>query len=63
MMQGQKADGFEKEDHSSIVKYYEKVPNTTVESCQSRKKVFGVHIKSVTQRLFRIIKVRIFIRE
>lgn len=32
MMQGLKADGFEKEDHSSIVKYYEKVANTTVES-------------------------------
>ncbi|MDY2627516.1 MAG: 2-hydroxy-3-oxopropionate reductase [Lachnospiraceae bacterium] len=32
IMQGLKADGFEKEDHSSIVKYYEKIANTTVES-------------------------------
>ena len=32
MMQGLKADGYEKEDHSSIVKYYEKIANTTVES-------------------------------
>lgn len=31
MMQGLKADGYEKEDHSSIVKYYEKIANTTVE--------------------------------
>lgn len=31
IMQGLKADGFEKEDHSSIVKYYEKIANTTVE--------------------------------
>lgn len=31
MMQGLKADGFDKEDHSSIVKYYEKIANTTVE--------------------------------
>ncbi|PJJ29413.1 2-hydroxy-3-oxopropionate reductase [Lacrimispora celerecrescens] len=30
IMQGLKADGFEKEDHSSIVKYYEKVANTIV---------------------------------
>lgn len=30
IMQGLKADGFEKEDHSSIVKYYEKIANTTV---------------------------------
>ena len=32
MMQCLKADGYEKEDHSSIVKYYEKIANTTVES-------------------------------
>lgn len=32
IMQGLKADGFEKEDHSSIVKYYEKLSNTTVKS-------------------------------
>lgn len=32
IMQGLKADGYEKEDHSSIVKYYEKIANTTVES-------------------------------
>ena len=31
IMQGLKADGFDKEDHSSIVKYYEKIANTTVE--------------------------------
>jgi 2-hydroxy-3-oxopropionate reductase len=31
IMQGLKADGFDKEDHSSIVKYYEKISNTTVE--------------------------------
>ena len=31
IMQGLKADGFEKEDHSSIVKYYEKIANTKVE--------------------------------
>lgn len=31
IMQGLKADGFEKEDHSSIVKFYEKIANTTVE--------------------------------
>ena len=31
MMQGLKADGLEKEDHSSIVKYYEKIANTIVE--------------------------------
>ncbi|WP_251388110.1 2-hydroxy-3-oxopropionate reductase [Mediterraneibacter agrestimuris] len=30
IMQGLKADGFEKEDHSSIVKYYEKIANTIV---------------------------------
>ncbi len=32
IMQALKADGYEKEDHSSIVKYYEKIANTTVES-------------------------------
>ncbi len=32
IMQGLKADGFEKEDHSSIVKYYEKIANTMVKS-------------------------------
>ena len=32
IMQGLKADGYEKEDHSSIVKYYEKIANTTVQS-------------------------------
>ena len=32
MMQCLKADGLEKEDHSSLVKYYEKIANTTVES-------------------------------
>lgn len=32
IMQGLKADGLEKEDHSSIVKYYEKLSNVTVES-------------------------------
>lgn len=31
IMQGLKADGYEKEDHASIVKYYEKIANTTVE--------------------------------
>ncbi len=31
MMQGLKADGYEKEDHSSIVKYYEKLANIIVE--------------------------------
>lgn len=31
IMQGLKADGFDKDDHSSIVKYYEKIANTTVE--------------------------------
>lgn len=31
IMQGLRADGFDKEDHSSIVKYYEKIANTTVE--------------------------------
>ena len=31
IMQGLKADGYDKEDHSSIVKYYEKIANTTVE--------------------------------
>lgn len=31
IMQGLKADGYEKEDHCSIVKYYEKIANTTVE--------------------------------
>ncbi len=31
IMQGLKAGGFDKEDHSSIVKYYEKIANTTVE--------------------------------
>lgn len=32
MMQALKADGYEKEDHSSLVKFYEKIANTTVES-------------------------------
>ena len=32
IMQGLKADGYEKEDHSSIVKYYEKLANVIVES-------------------------------
>ncbi len=32
MMQALKADGYEKEDHASLVKYYEKVANVTVES-------------------------------
>lgn len=31
IMQGLKADGYQTEDHSSIVKYYEKIANTTVE--------------------------------
>jgi len=31
IMQALKADGHEKEDHSSIVKYYEKIANVTVE--------------------------------
>lgn len=31
MMQCLKADGFEKEDHASIVKYYEKISDVTVE--------------------------------
>lgn len=31
IMQGLKADGLDKEDHSSIVKYYEKIANTKVE--------------------------------
>lgn len=31
IMQGLKADGYEKEDHSSIVKYYEKIANVIVE--------------------------------
>lgn len=31
IMQGLKADGYETEDHASIVKYYEKIANTTVE--------------------------------
>lgn len=30
MMQALKADGYEKEDHSSLVKYYEKIANVTV---------------------------------
>ncbi len=30
IMQALKADGHEKEDHSSIVKFYEKISNTTV---------------------------------
>jgi 2-hydroxy-3-oxopropionate reductase len=30
IMQALKADGFEKEDHCSIIKYYEKMANTTV---------------------------------
>lgn len=32
IMQALKADGNEKDDHASIVKYYEKIANTTVES-------------------------------
>jgi 2-hydroxy-3-oxopropionate reductase len=32
MMQALKADGHEKEDHSSIAKYYEKIANVTIES-------------------------------
>lgn len=32
IMQALKADGYEKEDHSSIVKFYEKISNVTVES-------------------------------
>lgn len=32
MMQALKADGYEKEDHASLVKYYEKIANVTVES-------------------------------
>lgn len=32
IMQALKADGYDKEDHASIVKYYEKIANTTVES-------------------------------
>lgn len=31
IMQALKADGYEKEDHSSIVRYYEKISNTSVE--------------------------------
>lgn len=31
IMQGLKADGLDKEDHASIVKYYEKIANTRVE--------------------------------
>lgn len=31
IMQGLKADGLDKEDHASIVKYYEKISNTKVE--------------------------------
>lgn len=31
MMQALKADGYEKEDHSSLVKFYEKIGNVTVE--------------------------------
>lgn len=31
MMQALKADGFEKDDHSSLVKYYEKIANVIVE--------------------------------
>ena len=31
MMQALKADGYEKEDHSSLVKYYEKIGNVVVE--------------------------------
>ena len=31
IMQALKADGYEKEDHSSLVKYYEKISNVTVE--------------------------------
>ena len=32
MMQALKADGHEKEDHSSLAKYYEKIANVTIES-------------------------------
>ena len=32
IMQALKADGYEKEDHSSLVKFYEKIGNVTVES-------------------------------
>ena len=32
IMQCLKADGYEKEDHSSIVKFYEKLSNVTVKS-------------------------------
>lgn len=32
IMQGLKADGYEKEDHCSIAKYYEKLANVTIES-------------------------------
>ena len=32
IMQFLKSEGFDKEDHSSIVKYYEKIANVTVES-------------------------------
>lgn len=32
MMQALKADGHEKDDHSSIAKYYEKLANVTIES-------------------------------
>lgn len=32
IMQGLKADGYEKEDHCSIAKYYEKIANITIES-------------------------------
>jgi len=31
MMQALKADGYEKEDHCSIAKYYEKISNITIE--------------------------------
>lgn len=34
MMQALKADGCEKEDHSSLVKYYEKISGVTVEKCK-----------------------------
>lgn len=34
MMQGLMADGYEMEDHSSLVKYYEKIANTHVGQCE-----------------------------
>lgn len=35
MMQGLKADGYEEEDHSGLVKYYEKIGNISVETKQN----------------------------